>query len=1040
MRRLLIIIPLLLSALCVLAQERKITGKITEKGSGVPVIGASVINTDNKNGATTDANGNFSIMASNGNTIKITYIGFEPVTIKVGSNNTYNLSLTESAAALSEVVVSTGYRTEKKKDITGAVTVVEVSELKDLPNNNPIQALQGRVPGMIVYTDGSPSGSNSNMIIRGLSSINGAGNVPLIVIDGVPTKQGMHELNPNDIESMQVLKDAAAASIYGSRASAGVIVITTKRAKKGELKVSGSARNSYSFYQNKLNVLDAEGYGRAVWQASANDDRAYGTGVMGSYLGVYQFDWTKDASGNYVLNKVNIPEFIDPAKTMRTANTNWFDQIAQTGKYQNYDVMVTKGTDKGSTVFSLDYTDNDGIVKYTNFRRISARVNSDYKLLNDHVTIGENFTANTTRAFESQTLNAALQALPVIPVHTVDGTGWGGPYGGMNDRQNPVRVLEDNKQNRYSYLRLFGNAYADLEILKGLNLRTSVGLDYGNYTLRDMQLAYVSGYLNNPNNQVSMVNSNSNKLTWTTTLGYKKNFGKHALDAFAGTETYSQKDLNFSASRRNFASEDPDYMYLNAGTTSIANDGGAYETTLLSYFGKANYAFADKYLVSGTLRYDGASVFGTNKQYGLFPAFSLGWRLGSESFVKSALPSVSDLKLRFSWGQTGSKDPIPGYANKTLYQANPYGGDPTWRTPDGTGYDFTGTGKLATGYQLTQLSNDEVTWETTTQTNIGLDFGFIQNKISGSIDWFTKSTTDMLIFPPYIGVIGEGGSRWVNSASLKNKGLEFILNYRGKVAKDLNFNVSANIAAYRNKITSLPEEVVNNFGGNGAEDNILGHPVGSGYGYVADGLFRTEDEVLKSADQLGKGLGRIRYKDLNGDGFINQKDQTWILNPTPDFNYGLNFSFDYKAFDLTVFFQGVGNQQINVQGVKSNTDFWSVAETGSNKGSRLLNAWSPANPDSNIPALTLSDKNFESRFSTYFVENGAYMKLRNIQLGYTLPKRIADKIKAGNVNVYVSGQNLFTLKSKNFSGVDPEAADFGYPIPTLVTTGLRVSF
>jgi hypothetical protein len=321
-----------------------------------------------------------------------------------------------------------------------------------------------------------------------------------------------------------------------------------------------------------------------------------------------------------------------------------------------------------------------------------------------------------------------------------------------------------------------------------------------------------------------------------------------------------------------------------------------------------------------------------------------------------------------------------------------------------------------------------------------LDFGFLNQKIYGSVDFFVKKTSDMLIQPAYLAVIGEGGNRWLNGASLENKGAEFMLTYRGKITSDLNFEITGNIAMYRNKVTKLPDAVVNSYGGNGTTDNILGHSWGSGYGYVADGLFKTEEDVANSAIQLGKGLGRIRYKDLNGDGIIDDKDRTWILNPTPDVTYGLNLNLDYKGFNLTIFFQGVGNQQINVYDVKSMTDFWSINETGSNKGTRLLDAWSPTNTGSNIPALTMTDKNFENRFSSYFIENGAYMKLRNLQLGYTLPARISNKFHVSNLNVYVSGQNLLTFKAKNFTGVDPESATYGYPIPTMVTSGIRVTF
>jgi TonB-linked SusC/RagA family outer membrane protein len=1032
MRKLVYTFAVLLWSLSLVAQQKTVSGKIFDSNN-TPVVGASVSLKGSTSVVITNDEGNFSISVPENGTLIITHIGHESKEVQLGKQTQYSITLERANVNLGEVVV-VGYTTQKKADLTGAVSVVEVKELKKMPNNNPMQALQGRIAGMQITTDGSPSGGNVGIQIRGISSING--NSPLLVIDGVPTKAGMHELNPNDIETIQVLKDASAASIYGSRASSGVIIITTKRAKKGEFNITANARRSYAWYQSRMQVLNSEEYGRAAWQANANDGNP-----IDKYL-VYNYEWDRNTEGVAVLNRIILPEYIDgPNNTMKTSNTDWFKEISRTAVYQTYDVQISRGTDKGSTVLSLDYTKNEGIVNTTDFRRISARINTDFRMLNDRLVIGENFTANTTREVLGNTLNAALQALPVIPVRTVDGIGWGGPWGGMNDRQNPVRLLEMNKQNNYDLIRLLGNVYADLEIINGLNFRSSVGLDYQNYTARNMQLRYVSGYLNNPLNQVSMNNWNNTQFVWTNTLNYKKTINDHRVEFLAGTEMIDQKGNDFWASRRDFAFEDDDYMYLGAGVGQKDNGGGASQFRLMSYFGKANYSFDDKYLASFTARYDGSSRFGRNNQFAFFPSFSLGWRLNKEQFISDALPMVSDLKLRFGWGQTGNQDNIDPTANRTLYRANPDGGDPTWRTPDGTAYDFSGSGSgtLPSGYQIIQRANDDLKWETTTQSNIGLDFGLFNQKIYGSLDYFVKTTSDMLIRPAYIAVIGEGGSRWVNGASLKNQGIELQLGYRGKIANKVNFDFNGNISTYRNKVTKLPEEVVNTYGGNGTTDNILNRPWGSGYGYVADGIFKTEDEVFKSAEQLGKGLGRIRYKDLNGDGMINDKDRTWIINPTPDYIYGFNFNFEYKGFDLTIFFQGVGNQQINVFDVKSQSDFWSLNETGSNKGTRLLNAWTAENSGSDIPALTATDRNFERRFSTYFIENGAYLKLRNLQIGYTLPKSITSRIMANNVNIYVSGQNLLTFKAKNFTGIDPEAAGFGYPIPTMLTGGIRLT-
>ncbi|MDD5186025.1 MAG: SusC/RagA family protein, partial [Paludibacter sp.] len=401
--------------------------------------------------------------------------------------------------------------------------------------------------------------------------------------------------------------------------------------------------------------------------------------------------------------------------------------------------------------------------------------------------------------------------------------------------------------------------------------------------------------------------------------------------------------------------------------------------------------------------------------------------------------TVSDLKFRVGWGQTGNQE-IDNYANRSIIIAN-YIGSTGAGINTGSAYDITGAGSgiLPSGYMITQRANDKIKWETTTQTNVGLDFGLFNQSLYGSVEWYFKQTDNILVNPPYLGAIGEGGNHWVNGASMENKGLEFTVGYRGKTSFGLEYDVTANISGYRNKITKLPESVVNNYGGNGTTDNILGRPIGSYYGYVAEGLFQTQSEVDNSATQTGKGLGRIRYKDISGDGIIDEKDRTWLGSPNPDFQYGFNIVLDYKGFDLTAFFQGLSGNEVN-NTVKQFTDFWAVNELGSNKSTRLLNAWTPTNTSSTIPALSFSDLNNEKRFSSYYVEPGAYLKLRNLQLGYSLSSKLINKLKLDKVRMYVSGQNLMTLKSSKFTGLDPENPNLAYPISTTFTLGLNVAF
>jgi TonB-linked SusC/RagA family outer membrane protein len=1021
---------LLFPVLAATAQEIEVKGTVLSSEDGMPLPGASVTVSGTTNSTSADMDGNFTLAnVAPGAQLNVSYIGFQTQTI--AAQATISVTLKSDNKEL-EAVVVTGYSTQKKTDIIGAVAVVDMKALNKQVTPNPIQALQGRVAGVRVTTDGSPSGANTNVVIRGVGTLNNTS--PLLVIDGVPTKAGMHELNPNDIETIQVLKDASSASIYGSRASNGVIIITTKKGKNGKMRINFNNYTAISSYTNRTKVLNAEQYGQALWQANVND------GIDPNSNNVsYQFAWNVQ-NGRPTLNKVLVPEYLDAAHTLKSTNTDWYDAISRTGIAQSYDFSVSNGTDKGSYLFSLAYYDNKGIVKTTEYKRISARMNSSYKYFDGALTVGENFTLNrNAEVSDPGVLDPALRALPIIPVRTVDGQGWGGPVGGMNDRQNPARLLEYNKDNGYKYLRLFGNAYADLEIIKNLHVRSSFGIDYGYYNKRSLQRSYVSGYLRNDQTSVTIDQSVSDKWTWTNTAQYNFSAGKHNVNILAGTELYKDIFDNTTLRRNDFILQTPDYMYPDAGTGESFTGGTSTQYKLLSYFGKVEYDYDGRYLASATIRHDGSSRFGKNNRFGTFPAVSAGWRISQEQFVQDRAKFISDLKLRAGWGQTGNQE-ISNTAIYSLYLANYAGGSPTWATSYGTAYDMSGAnnGQLPSGFIATQTGNDDLKWETTTQTNVGLDFGFFDQKLSGSLDYYIKETKDILVSPPYLGAIGEGGNRYVNGASMENKGWEVSLGYRDETSGGFTYDISGNFSANKNKITQLPAAVRNSYGGNGLDDNILGRPINSMYGYVANGLFRTQEEVDNGADQPGKGLGRIRFADLNNDGVVDTDDRTWIGNPNPGFTYGLNTTFGYKAFDLTMFWEGVGDIDV-INTKKYQTDFWSVDDVGSNKGTRLLNAWSVDNPNSSIPALTTVDRNAESRFSTYYVEKGDYLKLRVLQLGYNLPKLLLEKYSIESMRFYVSGQNLLIIDAKNFTGVDPESPAYGYPLPMTFTVGFNLS-
>lgn len=1027
---------LMSSALCAVctmanAQQVNVSGVIKD-ATGETVIGASVMVKGTKTGTVTDFDGRFHVECTPGATLVISYIGYQTQEVKAADG--MNVVLQEAANDLNEVVV-TGYTTQRKADLTGAISVVSVDDIAKQNENNPIKALQGRVPGMNISADGSPSGT-ATVRIRGIGTLNN--NDPLYIVDGIPTKAGMHELNGNDIESIQVLKDAASASIYGSRAANGVIIITTKKGKEGKIKVDFDGSIAVSTYAHKMKVLNAKEYGQVMWQAYVNDGMDPNTNGLG-----YRYDWGYNAQGTPVLNGVSMKKYLDDAGTTPAGDTDWFDETTRTGVIQQYNVSVSNGSDKGSSFFSLGYYKNLGIIKTSDFNRFSARMNTEYKLLkNKMLTVGEHFTLNRTSEVQAPGgfLQNVLQFNPSLPIYTEDGN-YAGPVGGYPDRYNPVAVLERNKDNRYTYWRMFGDAYLNLNPFKDFNIRTTFGLDYSQKQQRFFTYPVTEGNVANNKNGVEAKQEHWTKWMWNAVATYNMELGKNRIDLMAGMELNRQDDIYFSGYKEGFAILNPDYMWPDAGTTNPQAYGGGSGYSLVSFFGKANYNYADKYMASFTIRRDGSSRFGKNNRYATFPSVSAGWRINQESFLKKA-SWIDDLKIRASWGQTGNQE-IDNLARYTLYVSN-YGVNENGGQSYGTSYDIAGTNggsTLASGFKRNQIGNDNIKWETTTQTDLGFDFAFFRNTLYGNFDWYFKKTKDILVNMPGIAVMGEGSSQWINAGEMENRGFEFNIGYRNQTLFGLKYDVTANISSYRNKITALPTTVAANgtFGGNGVK-SVIGHPMGAQVGYVADGIFKSQEEIDNHATQEGAGLGRIRWKDLTGDGKITEADQTWIYNPVPDFTYGFNIYLEYKNFDFTAFFQGVQGVDI-ISDLKKETDIWAGLNIGFlNKGKRLLDAWSATNPDSNVPALSLSDNNNEKRVSSYWVENGSYLKLRTIQFGYNFPQTVASKLAMQRLRMYVSAQNLFTIKSSSFTGVDPENPNYGYPIPLNITFGLNVTF
>ena len=1032
---------LLLSAMLIFAStimyaQTEITGTVVD-GTGEPIIGATVMEKGTSNGAITDLDGNFKLKVEAGKTLVFSYIGFEKQ--ELPAQQGMQVTMSDNAAELAEVVV-TGYQVQRKADLTGSVAVVKTEELKTSSDTDPMRALQGKVPGMTITSDGSPVGAG-RVRIRGIGSFNSSQD-PLFIIDGVPTTTNLNTLNMNDIESMQVLKDAASASIYGSRAANGVIIITTRSGKKGDkVKVDFSANLTTQFYnsQTMMKLANTAEYATAMAQAALNDGLdpvAYASNYglnLNAPAGtpIRAYDPATGQYNNYTVNGL-YDGYINSKRTMRYSDTDWLDQISRTGFAQNYDLSISNGTEKSSALFSVGYKKTNGILKYTDFESISARMNTSYKI-NNIVTVGENATITYSNQVDCQPLENALKMAPTVPVYEEDGVTFSGPVGGMSDRQNPLRELYHNRDNRLKIWRIFGNAYVNITPIKGLLLRSNFGIDYDAGFIHAVTYTWHSDVVNNSTPSTTVSQANDMKWTWSNTATYNFTLAaEHTFNILAGLELHSQNRDDFSSYAQMFALENYKYMWPNAATGTQRASGIAEGYHLISLFGKIDYNWKDLLLASFTIRRDGSSRFGENNRYGTFPAVTLGYRI-SQHLNQNW---IDDLKLRASWGETGNQA-ISNYARYGLYAAT-YGGERN----ESTAYDLRADGSggiLPSGFRATQAQNNDLKWETTEQYNVGIDYTLLGNSLYGTVDAYVKKVKDMLINPAYLGSVGEGGASWLNGPSLQNWGMEFAVGYRHTTSYGLGYNINGNLDFFRSKVTYLPETTTGSYVHTSKENLVESKkPYGSIVGYVVDGLYQNREEVLASGQENAR-VGGLKYADLDGNGVINEHDQTWIFNPVPNFSWGLNVELTYKNFDFTMFWQGVAGQDV-YNNQKFQTDFYSITDAGSNKGNRMLGAWTTANTSSSIPALTTNNTGNEGRASTYFVENGSYAKLRQVQIGYKLPDSIVKKLLMSSARVYVSGHNLLTIKSSSLTCSDPENPNWAYPNNTSFSLGLQVGF
>lgn len=995
--------------------QRTVRGLVTDVGTKEPLIGATIQAKGTELGTATDEKGNFSIdVPAGASTLIVSYVGYEVKEVNLDPSNNVNVELT--ASSILEEVVVTGYTSEKRKDLKGAVTVVKLGETLKETNANILTSLQGRVPGLNVSTDGAP-GSGVTLNLRGLASFNN-NTPPLFIIDGVPTYD-FNGVSPNDIESLQVLKDAASAAIYGARASSGIIVITTKKGKSGNARVTFDAFYGVKTLRNKLSMLDAQGFGTALWQGFKNDgvapnDPIYGNGATPT-----------------------IPAFIDaPNNTTPSGNTDWLKEVYQPAKNMALNFAISKGADNSNFYFSLNYNKEEGLAKNTFYDRLNARMNSSFKV-GKRITIGENLTVGFLRGNrenEGRVLEAATVQLSIIPLKDNLGN-WAGPFASLGDFRNPLGDLTRFKDNITQGVRMFGNVFADVQLLKGLTYRFSYAIDNTNSGLKFFENRYVMGRFSSDINKLTQSRNIGINLTATNTLNYSISNEKHDLQVLAGYEWIHNRASNTFAVANDFFIEDPNYIYLGAGTP-LTSGGSGSEYGLVGAFGKINYGYMGKYLFSASVRRDGSSRFGEKNRFGVFPAFSAAWRISSESFFQS--DKISDFKIRASWGQNGN-DNIKNYNYASFY-----GPSIDYANYDIFGLNTISNWKGSTGFIVSSLGNPNTKWESIEQTNIGIDLGLLNDRLFITADYYIKNSKDLLYQVQLPATIGEGTRPFVNVGNIQNKGIEMLISYRSKGDKKLSYNFDLAVSSNKNKVLSVGLD------GNDVQypgQHIIkkGYSLAEFYGYVVNGIFQSQAEVDAHAEQEGKGIGMLRFEDINGDKKVNADDRTSLGSPLPKMVLGLNSSFTYGGVDLTLFIDSKMGQKIWDQ-TKWNTDFLGYT---SNHGTAVLNAWTPSNTGSSIPILTNNNANFNKVNSSYYVSNGSFVRLKSIALGYSLPKNVLSKLNISTFRVYVQAQNILTLtgfKGYDFETLDADLGSLGvtsltsYPHSKAITIGLNTSF
>jgi len=1027
------------------AQQKTITGKVIDE-SGASIPGVSVLVKGTTTGTVTDIDGKYNLsVPSKADLLTFGFVGMISQDVQIGQKSVIDVTMKTEVVGVDEVVV-VGYGTRKKEEITGSVSTVSDKQLKVSAAPSVVSRMQGQISGVTVTSSNTP-GADATIRIHGIGTIGDA--TPLYVIDGVPVGPG-NNVNPNDVESISVLKDASSAAIYGSRGANGVILITTKHGRENqEPSVNFSLRTGFSQATNQYNMLNTTQYGQAVFLQAKNGyvfNSQYGSGAS-----PVTPDYVLPARAMEGDPSVAPALYKYPDYQIYKANkqgTNWYDEIYRKGIIQEYDLSVAGGGKKSTYSLSANYLDEQGFLINTGSKRYTFRVNADTKFAN-WLKVGESVqvslnhqNGDLSNNGEGNAISMAYRMQPIVPVRDIMGNFAGTRAPLTGNAANPVAMLDHAKNNDGKYFRVLGNIYGEATIMKGLTLKSLFGYNVGQWNAKNYT---IPTYENAEPNFVAGLGVESNYTmlwNWANTINYNLTIKDiHKINIVVGTEAVESSYQWLTAGRSQYFSLAPDYMQLTSGELNKVNDGNGSSWALFSQFGRANYDLMGKYFLEGTIRRDGSSRFGTSNRYGLFPAGSAAWEVSKEGFMASTKSWLDVLKLRAGWGKTGN-DRIPEYIPFSTYGTNGYT----------AAYNLNGTtGSAVAGFEPSTRGNADVKWETTQTYNVGVNASLLNRKLNIAVDVWQRNTSDMLYKLNVPDVIGLATPPYVNIGKMKNTGVDVEVGYHNTLLDGkLTYAVNATWSHYKNEVVSLSNNLKEVVGYSLRQVEYTRATAGQAYpmfyGLIADGIIQTDAEAAAAPqfDTYTK-KGHFKYRDLNGDGKITMDgDRTYIGDPHPKFTGGLNIDLGYANFDLNMFFYGsYGNKMINY--VSRWIDYGQFV--GGLSQDALYNTWTPTNTGARLPMLDGAAHSQEA--STAFIEDGSYLRMKTLRLGYTVPQSVLDKLKMKSLRVYVQASNLFTITK--YKGLDPEydaagdtsgmamGVDQGsWPTPRQITFGLTL--